>query len=178
MRIVPANMTFLTAFKSYVDECVDSDIDSYQFVFNNYQGFLKKRIAYSQGHELPNGWPPISTYFCIQGTTDITENTECEILGSIRVRHGDNAYIENVIGHVGYETKPSARGLGVAKYMLAWVQDNVLTGNAIITCAVTNEASRKVIESSGAKYLNNFYCVEEDNEVIRYQLSHSYTNSN
>ena len=169
-------MALLTAFKSYVDECVDSDIDLYEFVLNNYQGFLKKRIAYAKGHELPKGWPAMSTYFCIRDTTDITKNADCEILGSIRIRHGHNDYIENVIGHIGYETKPSARGLGVAKYMLAWVQDNMLTENTIITCAATNAASRKVIESSGAKYLSNFYCAEADCEVIRYQLGNSDLN--
>lgn len=166
IEIVPADMALLTAFKNYVDECVDSNIDLYQFVLNNYQGFLKKRIAYAKGNELPRGWPPMSTYFCVRNT----DTEDCEILGSIRIRHGHNAYIEDVIGHVGYETKHSARGQGVAKFMLAWVQDNVLTENTIITCEKDNLASRKVIEASGAKYLNNFYSAEENVEVARYQL--------
>jgi predicted acetyltransferase len=166
MEIVPADMKLLKAFENYVDECaergIDSDIYNYQFIVNNYQGYLKKRIAYSEGKELPRGWPPISTYFCIRDT---------EILGSIRVRHGVNPYIENVIGHIGYETKPSARGQGVAKFMLSWVQEHVLTENALITCDSTNAASRKVIESCGAKYLNLFYSEEDKIEIIRYQIT-------
>jgi predicted acetyltransferase len=162
MKIVPADMMHLKAFENYVNECIDSDIDSYQFIFDNHQRYLKKRIAYSEGNELPNGWPPISTYFCIRDT---------EILGSIRVRHGLNPYIENVIGHIGYETKPSARGQGVAKFMLSWIQDHVLTESAIITCDAANVASRKVIEACGAKYLNKFYSAEENRDIIRYQIT-------
>ncbi len=162
MQIVPADIKYLNAFESYVNECNDGDIDSYQFVFNNYQGYLKKRIAYSESNDLPDGWPPISTFFCIKDT---------EILGAIRVRHGLNPYIENVIGHIGYETKPSARGQGVARFMLSWVQEHVLTESAIITCDSTNAASRKVIEACGAKYLNQFYSAEEKRDILRYQLS-------
>ncbi len=161
MEIVLADIRHLKAFESYVDECVDDGIDSYESALDNYQIYLKKRIAYSEGNELPDGWPPISTFFCVRGI---------EILGAIRVRHGINPYIENVIGHIGYETKPSARGQGVAKFMLSWVRDNVLTENAIITCDSTNAISRKVIESCGAIYLNQFYSEEENREVLRYQV--------
>jgi predicted acetyltransferase len=103
-----------------------------------------------------------STYLCIQDDV---------VLGAIRCRHHSNRYIENVIGHVGYETKPSARGKGVAKFMLSWLQKNVLTDNIIITCEVDNIASQKVIESCGAKYINQIYSPEKNNDVKRFRLT-------
>ncbi|SGY91103.1 Hypothetical acetyltransferase [Moritella viscosa] len=162
MKIELAHMDHLTAFTSYIDECVDDGIILYEFIFSNYEGYLKKRIAYAKGEELPKGWTPIITYFCIENGV---------ILGSIRVRLGTNAYIEDVIGHVGYETRSSARGKGVAKFMLASIQKTVLTDNVIITCDPVNIASRKVIESCDGEFINQFYCEEENQHVLRYQLS-------
>jgi len=164
MKIERANLAHLTAFKSYVDECVDDGINLYEFIFSNYAGYLKKRIAYARGEQLPKGWTPITTYFCIENDV---------ILGSIRVRQGCSDYIENVIGHIGYETRPSARGQGVAKFMLSHIQQTVLTDDVIITCDPTNLASRKVIESCGGQFINEYYSAAEEQQVRRYQLPQS-----
>jgi len=156
-----AKIEHLNAFKNYVDECVADGISLYEFIFSNYASYLKKRIAYAKGEQLPKGWTPICTYFCIEDGV---------ILGSIRVRLGGNAYIENVIGHVGYETRSSARGKGVAKFMLSHVQNTLLTDSVIISCDPTNIASRKVIESCGAEFLNEYYYEAEHQQVRRYRL--------
>ncbi|QUM77446.1 GNAT family N-acetyltransferase [Moritella sp. 24] len=161
-KIELANITHLTAFKSYVDECVDDGIVLYEFIFNNYAAYLKKRIAYARGEQLPKGWTPITTYFCIENGV---------ILGSIRVRQGSNDYINNVIGHIGYETRPSVRGQGVAEFMLSNIQKTVMVDDVIITCDPDNLASRKVIESCGGVFLNQFYCEEENQHVLRYRLA-------
>ncbi|SGY87934.1 GNAT family N-acetyltransferase [Moritella viscosa] len=162
MKIELAHMDHLTAFTSYIDECVDDGIILYEFIFSNYEGYLKKRIAYAKGEELPKGWSPITTYFCIENDV---------ILGSIRIRQGTNAYIEDFIGHIGYETRPSARGKGVAKFMLSTIQKVALTGDVMISCDPTNLASRKVIESCGARFINEYYYEAEVQQVRRYQLS-------
>lgn len=161
MKIEAANISHLNAFKSYVDECVADGINLYEFIFSNYEGYLKKRIAYAKGEQLPKGWTPISTYFCIEDSV---------ILGSIRVRLGDNAYIENVIGHIGYETRPSARGKGIAKFMLSSIQNTLLTNSVFISCDPANTASRKIIESCGAEFLNEYYYQAEKQQVRRYRL--------
>jgi len=160
--IEPAKMEHLEAFKSYVDECVADGIVLYEFILSHYERYLSKRIAYAKGESLPIGWTPIQTYFCIKDGV---------ILGSIRVRQGSGDYIENVIGHIGYETRPSARGKGVAKLMLSHIQKTVLTDDVIITCEPTNLASRQVIESCGGRFMNEYYSAAEDLQVRRYQLS-------
>ena len=167
MKIEMASMAHLNAFKSYVDECVTDDIVLYEFILSHYARYLSKRIAYARGEQLPKGWTPITTYFCVEGDV---------ILGSIRVRQGCSDYIENVIGHIGYETRSSARGRGVAKFMLSHIQKAVLTGDVIISCDPTNIASRKVIEGCGANFLNEYYYAPEDQQVRRYQLSSSLQN--
>jgi len=122
---------------------------------------LKKRLAYAQGKQLPTNWPPISTYFYIESN---------QILGSIRVRHGSNESINNITGHIGFETLATARGKGIASTMLNWTLTHVIKDSVIITCAENNIASKRVIEKSEGEYLGHFYDEENKQQLLRYQL--------
>ena len=84
MNLIKADFEHLDMFRRYVKKCIDDGLDLYASAKNDPDAYLTKRIAYSAGKSLPEGWPPISTYFYIQYD---------EIIGSIRVRHGDNEYI-------------------------------------------------------------------------------------
>jgi predicted acetyltransferase len=162
MQIVKANLNHLEAFGQYVEKCAQAGIEMYVIAQSDSGALLKKRIGYAKGEGLPEGWTPSSTYFCIdQGM----------ILGSIRVRDGNNDYLENVIGHIGYETAPDAQGKGIATFMLNWVKAEVLDGCAIVTCDMNNTASRRVIEKAGGEFLNTFYSEQDQYEVRRYRLS-------
>ena len=159
MDLVKADISHSTAFHHYVNACTEDGI--YTGIPDSSDAYLERRIAYSKGEGLPEGWTPASTYFCIGSG---------QILGVIRVRHGTSPYIHDVIGHIGYETLPQARGRGVASYMLYWVQRHVLTESAIITCDCNNVASQKVIEKCGGQFLNTFYSEQDEQKVLRYQL--------
>lgn len=161
MNIVKADLSHSTAFHHYVNACAEDGLDIYTGISDSSDAYLKRRIAYSKGEGLPEGWTPAFTYFCI----------DCgEILGVIRVRHGTTDYIHDVIGHIGYETVPQARGQGVASYMLSWIQHHALTESVIITCESGNIASKKVIEKCGGRFLSTFYSEQDRHEVLRYQL--------
>ncbi|SFC78095.1 GNAT family N-acetyltransferase [Pseudoalteromonas denitrificans] len=162
MEMVLAQEKHLKSYEVFLSECFTKGIEKYGVALDDPKAYLAKVINQSKGKELPEGFPRTSTYFCIYND---------EIIGAIRYRHGTNAYIENVIGHIGYETKPEARGRGVAKFMLSWLQQNILIGNAIITCEANNPASRKVIENCGAKYINQIFSREKNGDVIRFQLT-------
>ena len=125
MDIVKADMAHSNAFHHYVNACSEDGLDIYTGISDGSDAYLKRRVAYSKGEELPEGWTPASTYFCIDSG---------QILGVIRVRHGTSEYIHDVIGHISYETLPQARGRGIASHMLSWVQRHVLSESAIITC--------------------------------------------
>lgn len=161
MQLVAADLSHLAAFKEYVDECVRDEIALYEFIFNNYAGFLAKRIDYATGVNLPRGWDPISTYFCMEGD---------KILGSIRLRHGESDYIDSVIGHIGYETRPTARGKGVARFMLNHLQTHLITERKIITASASNLASRWVIEQCAGRFLDEVYCEQEKLSICRYEI--------
>ncbi|MCF7505599.1 GNAT family N-acetyltransferase [Vibrio sp. L3-7] len=161
MDMVKADISHSSAFHHYVNACSEDGLDIYTGVSDSSDAYLKRRVAYSKGECLPEGWTPASTYFCIDSG---------QILGVVRVRHGTSEYIHNVIGHIGYETLPQARGQGIASHMLSWVQRYVLVESAIITCDCNNIASQKVIEKCGGQFLNTFYSEQDQQEVLRYQL--------
>jgi len=152
MNIFIADIKYLDSYKDFLYDCYNGGLKKYESALDDPKSHLQSLINDSE---------QTSTYFCVQAN---------EILGAIRCRHHTNAYIENVIGHVGYETKPKARGKGVAKFMLSWIQDNVLSNHIIITCEADNITSEKVIMACGAKYLNQIYSPEKNNEVKRFQL--------
>ena len=161
MRIEKLSLEHLEAFIVYAHACINDGLYLYKEALVDSEAYLKKRIAYAQGLKLPDGWPPISMYFCLEGG---------RILGAIRVRQGTNAYIEDVIGHIGYETLPAARGKGVATYMLSWVAREAIGTDAIVSCDLSNIGSQKVIEKCGGQFLNTFYCEEDKCEVNRYRI--------
>jgi len=153
MDILIADIKYLKSYKIFLFECFSNGLLKYESALHDPKSYLHNIIVDS---------PQTSSYFCMQGN---------EILGVIRCRHYTTPYIESVIGHVGYETKPSARGKGVAKFMLFWLQENVLTKDIVITCEANNLASKKVIESCGGQYINQIYSPEKKNEVKRFQLA-------
>lgn len=123
MEIVKANLSHFEAFEQYVEKCALAGMEMYIIAQSDSEALLKKRIGYAKGEGLPEGWTPSSTYFCIE---------EGVILGSIRVRDGNNDYLENVIGHIGYETAPDAQGKGIATFMLNWVKAEVIEDSALV----------------------------------------------
>ncbi|HAS6685731.1 TPA: GNAT family N-acetyltransferase [Vibrio parahaemolyticus] len=162
MEVVEANLDLAPILASYAKECLDSGIPKYSGVEKNPKAYLSGLIERSKAtSELPNGYLPSTTYYCVSNS---------EILGAIRVRKGANANVENVIGHVGYETRPSARGKGVASFLLAWVRDHVVSDSVIVTCSIDSPASRKVIENCGGEYLGN-YTGDSEGTVRRYRLA-------
>jgi len=165
MDIVLADMKHLDSYTDFLSECFNSGIDKYESALIDVKSHLHTLIQKAKGAELADGSPRTSTYFCVHNN---------EIIGAIRYRHGTNEYVERVIGHVGYETKPSARGRGVAQLMLSWIQENILRTSIIVTCEITNETSKKVIERCNGKYINQIYSPEKDAEVLRFQLDSTY----
>jgi len=165
MEMILANMKHLASYTEFLSECVNAGMTKYEAALKEVKPYLQTLIQNEKGEELVDGAPRTSTYFCVLNN---------EIIGAIRYRHGTNEYVERVIGHVGYETKPSARGKGVAQLMLNWIQKNILGSRIIVTCEITNEASKKVIERCNGQFINQIYSPEKKAEVLRFQLNSTY----
>jgi len=161
MKVCLAEMKYLASYQEYLTECYHHGLQKYQTASVEAKSYLENIIAHEQGKKLPSNTPATASYFCL---------IDDEVVGTIRYRRGSSPFIERVIGHTGYDTKPSARGKGVAKFMLSWLQEQVLTKAIIVTCEHDNIASQKVIERCGGKFINQIYSTEKSAEVLRYKL--------
>jgi predicted acetyltransferase len=162
MEILLADLSHAAAFDRYVLECASDPRTLYTSAeVNDSLGYLKKRISWADVENTPADWVPCSTYFCFE---------KGEIVGSIRVRHGTTDYIESVIGHIGFETRASAQGKGVATKMLKWILQNKTRGRNIISCESDNIASQKVIEKCGGEFLGTFVTRKDEMEVKRFEV--------
>jgi predicted acetyltransferase len=103
MQIITADLSLNSAFKRYMKICNHCGIDFYQDLYPTPENALDTIVKHAKGVDLHANFFPYCTHFCIQ---------DGEILGAIRLRLGSNAFIKQEIGHIGYETKPSARGKG------------------------------------------------------------------
>ncbi len=144
MEVKKAQLALAPMLAKYAKECYAVGIVKYQDGERDPQGFITQLIEREQPKEQD---VPCATYYCIE---------QSAILGAIRVRNGHNDEIENVIGHIGYETLPTARGKGVATFLLSWIQQHILSEPVIITCSVDNLASQRVIEKCDGEYLSDY----------------------
>lgn len=74
------------------------------------------------------------------------------VLGSIALRHELNDFLLDAGGHIGYGVRPAARRSGLATWALGAVLPHARAlglDRVLITCTVTNDASRRVIEHHG-----------------------------
>jgi predicted acetyltransferase len=74
------------------------------------------------------------------------------VLGSISLRHELNDFLLDAGGNIGYSVRPSARRRGLAAFAVGEVlKEAAALGleRVLITCDVTNEASRRTIVHHG-----------------------------
>jgi predicted acetyltransferase len=143
-----ARLTDASAYRRYVAECGAAGLPLYQVAQFDPDQWLQELLAHADGLHLPPGYPPTTTYFALEGE---------EILATLRLRHGDNLATRQWLGHIGYETRPTRRGEGVARTLLGWLQRHVLSEPVLISCDEANPASLKVIDAVGGQWLDRRY---------------------
>jgi predicted acetyltransferase len=108
-----------------------------------FAAFVAALRAQAAGEHLPAGFVPCTTLWWAE---------DYEYLGRIAIRHGLTPRLLEAGGHVGYDVRPTARRRGHATAMLRAAlpaMRNLGIRTALVTCDVTNTASRKVIECCG-----------------------------
>jgi len=91
----------------------------------------------------PDGYVPSTTLWWVQ---------DDDYLGRVAIRHRLTPHLREFGGHIGYDVRASARRRGHATAMLRAtlpVARGLGIESALVTCDVTNVASRKVIEANG-----------------------------
>lgn len=96
-----------------------------------------------EDHPRPDGWVPSTALWWVDGE---------QYLARISIRHRLTPWLREFGGHIGYDTRPTARRQGHATAMLRAalpVAAGLRIDQALITCDHDNVGSRKVIEANG-----------------------------
>lgn len=127
-----------------------------------YEEWLDNNLKlHYKNYALEKGLVPAYTYFLVR-------ESDKKIVGMIDLRLGLNEYLRNFGGHIGYSIRPTERKKGYNKINLYLVLQEAKKYNldkVLITCADSNEGSRKTILSLDGKYEKNTFN-ESDNETM------------
>ena len=127
-----------------------------------YEEWLSNNIKlHDENYALEKGLVPAYTYFLIR-------EDDNKLIGMIDLRLGLNDYLRNFGGHIGYSIRPTERKKGYNKINLYLVLEEARKNNLekiLITCADSNDGSRKTILSLGGKFEKNNFD-ESDNETM------------
>ena len=122
----------------------------YEEGLQNMEEYLERLRAMSQGKDLPEGGVTTTSYWLV-------DEEEREIRGNIRIRH----IAVPIHGNIGYDIPPSMRMKGYGREILRLGLEKARElgiREVRVTCGEENEASRRVIEANGGKFLKR----EED----------------
>jgi predicted acetyltransferase len=153
--------SFLDALGEYHSESYNLHLDARELanphVFAKFVNGL--HAAARPETPRPPGWVPGTTLWYVEAA---------EYLGTLQIRHSLTPELRRIGGHIGYDVRPSARGRGHATRMLALglpIAHDLGIDPALVTCDVSNVASRKVIAANGGRLDS------EDAEKRRYWIA-------
>lgn len=154
MHLAKPELKYKESFISAIKEFQSSDPHgrykdlSIKEIDNNFLDYIDRLNSESKGINLPEGRVPQTTYWLIDNK---------EFIGRVSIRHFLNEELQQLGGHIGYDIRPSRRKMGYGKAILRLVlplAKELGIDKALITCDVTNVASRKVIEANGGELEN------------------------
>ena len=109
-------------------------------VARDFENFVKQQLA----------WTARRTETLVP-QTELWAEWNRKYVGRIAIRHELNDALRIVGGHIGYDTRPSFRGLGIASEMLRQslpIAREIGLSKVLLTCDDSNLASIRVIEKN------------------------------
>lgn len=155
--VLPEEGDFKEAYLTYLREWGEEKLVPFSAGLrgDHYEQWLAKSIA--DRETAPTGFVPATTYFLI--------DSDQQILAVSNLRHELNQSLLQTGGHIGYGVRPSKRGNGLAKQLLALTLRRAKVkgiNRALLTCSEENEASARTIEALGGVPEEKFLTAEGD----------------
>lgn len=155
---------FLEALDDLQNEGFARDLNRTE-IENDFDMYLAKIEAATQGIGLPPGYVPMSEFWLIDDN---------KFIGRFVLRHGLTDNLLRVGGNIGYQIRPSERN---KKYGTRGLQLLLPKARArglkkvLITCDEDNIGSRKIIEAAGGKLENIITEPSESKPVMRFWIT-------
>ncbi|MEK7509829.1 MAG: GNAT family N-acetyltransferase [Patescibacteria group bacterium] len=132
-----------------------------------FDAYVEKILGQSKGDNLLEGYVPQTTYWLVDGE---------EFIGTVRIRHRLDEFLQKVGGHIGYDVRPSKRGKGYGSKILELAlpkAKEIGISHILVTCDATNVASRKIIEKNGGVLENQVPNPETGVDKLRFWIDSS-----
>lgn len=156
--------SYLSALKEFHEEGRDLDIKEEE-IEKNFPNFINHLKEESKGLNLKPGYVPQTVYW-------VTDNAD--YIGRISIRHSLTDSLLKVGGHIGYEIRPSKRGLGYGTKALELVLPQAKAmglDKVLLTCDSTNIGSKKIIEANGGIFENEVEGEKGKPSKLRYWIN-------
>src|SRR3989344_2894900 len=162
--------SFIAAVREFQEDTEDS------FRYEKYRGlsipklevgfdtFVERELSHTKGENLSQGYVPQTDYWLVDGG---------EFIGRASIRHQLTEHLKEIGGHIGYDIRPSKRRQGYGNKILELALPKAKElglQKALITCEVTNIASRKIIEKNGGVLENQVLNPETGVDKLRYWI--------
>lgn len=162
MQLISPTTKYKNNYIAYIKELGDEERYPFplDFDYENFTDFLKKIEDYTTGTNIPNDAVPSSTFWLMNND---------EIIGVTNLRHFLNKEIEFCGGHIGLGIRPSYRGKGIGKLLMAKsIEKLQLMGvdSVHIHCYKENTASAAMIVANGGELASEL--VDKSKVIQRY----------
>lgn len=149
-KLIPPSLEYKDEYMAMIAEYPsDNDAtpvlrENREYILKHPDEYIQKLLDYEKGINLPEGDVPCSTYWLWNGG---------RILGESRIRHSlSTEKLATIIGHVGYDIRPSERGKGLGTALLKLTLEKCRElgiDKILVVCDMRNSSSIKLIEKNG-----------------------------
>jgi len=158
--------SFLEALSEYQSEKINikhnrnrhyNNLDTANLA-KDFNTYVIIELAKEKGLNIPAGYVAESVYWLID---------QEEFIGKVNVRHQLTEKLKQIGGHIGYDIRPSKRGLGYGNNILRLVLSEakkIGMKRVLLTCNINNLLSKKVIENNGGVFQDRL------NDNLRYWI--------
>ena len=140
------------------------DVLSIPDLKKDFSAYVEKIRSHARGENLPEDFVPVTTYWLVENG---------EYIGRVDIRHRLTESLRNIGGHIGYDIRPSKRGEGYGSTILALALPKAKELGllrVLVTCDISNTASRKIIEKNGGVLLSQKENRQYDQSKLRFWI--------
>jgi predicted acetyltransferase len=165
LRLIEPTPDLEAEFREMAAEWREAGQDRFADAFGDFRAYVDALARQQDSQDLPPDWVPWSTFWLL--------SEEGRVVGTSRLRYWLVPHLEMEGGHIGYDVRPSARGQGYGRALLALTLEKARDlglEEVLVTCDRDNVASVRVIEKNGGQKIGQTVPDGSDKVVTQYRI--------